>query len=169
MKKSTTLMIILIYLASIVVIGFFGMKIKVYQPTNYIKSIEMSVEAEDRRMFTFESKGQDEEGNHLYSLTIHFQYCLETEETVNGVTVKRKYVPLSLIPLVTYKSGDIETKEDTVKYEINDTSLIDRGIVSLAKNGQFICYRNVGSFDIYIKPVEPNGSGTEAIIEVNID
>ena len=53
MKKSTTLLIFIIYLASIVVIGFFGMKIKVYDEVKYVKSIEMSVEAENRKMYTF--------------------------------------------------------------------------------------------------------------------
>ncbi len=169
MKKSTTLLIILVYLASIVVIGFFGMKIKVYQPTQYIKSIEMNVEAENKNMYTFEYTGLDESGNHTYALTIHFAYGLEMETEVNGVIVKKRYVPLSLIPLVTYQTGDIETKEDTVKFEISDESLIDRGAISLSKNGQFMCFRNVGGFAVYIKPTQPQGTGTEAIIWVYVD
>lgn len=165
MKKSTTLMIILIYLASIVVIGFFGMKIKVYQPTNYIKSIEMSVEAEDKKMFTFVSKGQDSDGNHKYDLILHFDYALSNEDG-------EKYLPLSLIPYVTYQTGDVNTKEGSIKYVLPDDTknLVTQGIISLSDKGQFMCYKKtLQIFRIYVKPTEPSGSGTDAEIRVIIE
>ena len=165
MKKSTTLMIILIYLASIVVIGFFGMKIKVYQPTKYIKSIEMSVEAEDKRMFTFESRGQDENGNHKYDLIIHYDYALTDGEG-------DKYLPLSLIPYVTYQTGDVNTTEGSIKYVLPDDTknLVEQGIISLSDKGQFVCYKKtLQIFRIYVKPTEPSGSGTDAEIRVIIE
>ena len=41
MKKSVILLIFVIYVASIVVIGFFGVKIASYNPTIYVSSIEI--------------------------------------------------------------------------------------------------------------------------------
>lgn len=41
MKKSVILLIFVIYVASIVIIGFFGVKIGSYNPTIYVSSIEI--------------------------------------------------------------------------------------------------------------------------------
>ena len=103
MKKSTILLIILIYLASIVVIGFFGMKIKIYDEIKYVKNIEMSVEAENENMFTFIDEGIDEAtGNRAYKLVINFDnYLIGSFTRKNGITEERKYIPLTLIPYLT--------------------------------------------------------------------
>lgn len=43
MKKSTIIIIIAIYLVSIVVISFLGIKVRVYDETKYVKEIQISV------------------------------------------------------------------------------------------------------------------------------
>ena len=129
MKKSTILLIILIYLASIVVIGFFGMKIKVYDEIKYVKNIDMSVEAENENMFTFIDEGIDAAtGNRAYKLIINFDnYLIGSFTRKNGITEERKYIPLTLIPYVTYDTGDVaNSEEESIKYSISNEVFIDK-------------------------------------------
>ena len=94
MKKSTALVILIIYLVSIVLIGFFGMAVKAYDIQKYIKTIEMSVEAESEDMYKFEYLGKDiqEDGsgthNNKYKLTIYFSQALMDED-------EKLYLPLT--------------------------------------------------------------------------
>lgn len=172
MKKSTILLIILIYLASIVVIGFFGMKIKVYDEIKYVKNIEMSVEAENENMFTFIDEGIDEAtGNRAYKLVINFEnYLIGSFTRKNGLTEERKYVPLTLIPYVTYDTGDVaNSEEESIKYSISNNVYIDKEYVSLSERGQLLCFKTGIAFIIYVEPASKGGNGTGAIISVYVN
>lgn len=171
MKKSTTLLIFIIYLASIVVIGFFGMKIKIYDEIKYVKSIEMSVEAENKKMFFFEDIGIDQvTGNKKYKLTVNFDEHLVASFTrKNGTVEDRKYVPLSLIPYVTYDTGDVaNSEEESIKYSISNTLLEDRELISLSVRGQLLCFKNNIAFMIYVNPASKAGNGKGAVISVYV-
>lgn len=172
MKKSTILLIILIYLASIVVIGFFGMKIKIYDEIKYVKNIEMSVEAENENMFTFIDEGIDEAtGNRAYKLVINFEnYLIGSFTRKNGLTEERKYVPLTLIPYVTYDTGDVaNSEEESIKYSISNNVYIDKEYVSLSERGQLLCFKTGIAFIIYVEPASKGGNGTGAIISVYVN
>ena len=82
MKKSTILLILIIYIASIVVIGFFGMQIKVFDEIKYINSIEISVEAErsDSYELTLLPEKDKTTQNDVYNLKIYFTDKGETGE-----------------------------------------------------------------------------------------
>lgn len=171
MKKSTTLLIIIIYLASIVVIGFLGMKIKVYDEIKYVKSITMSVEAESAEMFTFEEDGVDSVlGNKKYKLTVHFNHHLiGTFTRKNGIVEDRKYVPLTLLSYVTYDTGDVaNSEEESIKYSLSNTSFEEKEYVSLSARGQLLCFKTDIAFMIYIDPATKGGYGTGAIIAVYV-
>lgn len=171
MKKSTTLLIILIYLASIVVIGFFGMKIKVYDEIKYVKSIDMKVEAENSEMFDFLDDDIDvSTGNKKYKLLVHFdKYLIGKFVRKNGIEEDRKYVPLSLIPFVTYDTGDVaNTEEESINYSISNTTFEDKEFVSLSNRGQLLCFKSDIAFFIYINPASKSGNGTGAIISVYV-
>ena len=172
MKKSTILLIILIYLASIVVIGFFGMKIRVYDEIKYVKNIEMSVEAENENMFTFIDEGVDAAtGNRAYKLIINFDnYLIGSFTRKNGITEERKYIPLTLIPYVTYDTGDVaNSEEESIKYSISNEVFVDKEYVSLSERGQLLCFKTGIAFIIYVDPASKGGNGTGAIISVYVN
>lgn len=169
MKKSTALVILIIYLVSIVLIGFFGMAVKAYDLQKYIKSIEMSVEAESEEMFKFEYLGKDinEDGsgtyNNKYKLIINFKHALIDEN-------EKAYLPLTLIPKVTYDTGDVNAKGDTIKYSTNKEAeeLIDKDYLKLDERGILTVYKKRISFYVYINPNSIGRIGSGAIIEVHV-
>lgn len=171
MKKSTVLLIFIIYLASIVVIGFFGMKIKVYDEIKYVKSIDMSVEAESKSMFVFQYTGIDSSmGNKEYSLTVNFsQHLTGNFENKNGNIEERNYIALSLIPKVTYDTGDVaNSEEESITYSHSSPNYEERELFSLSDRGQLICFRAGIAFRIYVDPAQKSGNGTGAIITVYV-
>ncbi len=169
MKKSTALVILIIYLVSIVLIGFFGMAVKAYDLQKYITSIEMSVEAEDEKMYFFEYTGkdikEDETGTHnnMYDLIIYFKHALVDEN-------QNKYIPLTLIPKVTYDTGDVNAKGDTIKYTTNKESelLKEDGVFELDGRGILKVYERGVSFRIYVDPLSIGRIGSGAIIYVTV-
>ena len=74
MKKSTTILILIIYVASIVLVGFFGMSVKVYDEIKYVKQIAISVEAESEELYTLTKLDENDAvtGNPQYNLTIRY-------------------------------------------------------------------------------------------------
>jgi len=169
MKKSTALVILIIYLVSIVLIGFFGMAVKAYDLQKYIKTIEMSVEAEKESMYKFESMGKDinEDGsgthNNVYKLIIYFSEALVDEN-------QQQYLPLTLIPKVTYDTGDVNAKGDSIKYTTNKEAkeYIDNDYINLDERGILTVYKKRISFDIFVNPSSVGKIGSGAIIHVYV-
>ena len=169
MKKSTALVILIIYLLSIVLIGFFGMAVKAYDLQKYITSIEMSVEAEKEEMFKFEYMGKDIESdgsgthNNEYKLIIYFNQALTNEN-------QELYIPLTLIPKVTYDTGDVNAKGDSIKYSTNKEAneYKEKGYFSLDELGRLIVYKKRISFDINVNPSSVGRIGSGAIIHVYV-
>lgn len=169
MKKSTALVILIIYLVSIVLIGFFGMAVKAYDLQKYIKSIEMSVEAENEAMFKFEYLGKDinEDGtgsrNNEYRLIIYFNQALFDEN-------EKAYLPLTLIPKVTYDTGDVNAKGDSIEYSTNKEAeeLQEKNYFELDERGILTVYKKRITFDIYVNPASVGRIGSGAIIHVYV-
>lgn len=169
MKKSTALVILIIYLVSIVLIGFFGMAVKAYDIQKYIKTIEMSVEAESEDMYKFEYLGKDiqEDGsgthNNKYKLTIYFSQALMDED-------EKLYLPLTLIPKITYDTGDVNAKGDSIKYTTNKEAeeLIENEYIDLDERGILTIYKRKIGFDIYVNPSSVGRIGSGAIIQVYV-
>lgn len=169
MKKTTVLLIFIIYVASIVVIGFFGMSVKVYDEIKYVKSIEMSVEAESSDMFELKYNGIDAETkNPEYTLRIYFTKSATTGTFKNseGVDEEKQYLPLNLIPKVTYDTGDVAGNAENIKYTISNQKLIDNNSVILKDNGTLICFKSGFAFYIYVNPASKGGNGTGANLHV---
>lgn len=169
MKKSTILIIFIIYLASIVVIGFFGMKIKVYDEIKYVKEINMQATAENEQMFNFVADGIDAStGNKKYILTVYFDYnIIRPIERNNGLIVNRECVPITLIPHVTYDTGDVaNSEEESIKFSLSDATYEKREFVSLSERGLLMCFERDLAFRIYIDPATKSGNGTGVIISV---
>lgn len=159
MKKSTLLIIMLTYLASIVIVGIFGMSIKVYNPSKYIKTIEMSAEAEDSNMFLMSHMGYDNVNGNLYKLTVYFNKYFQLDENNN------KYLSLNLIPYITYKTGDVGGGEGII-YDISKPQYQEKGYINLTSTGELNCYASSLYFVITVKPERSSGNGTSSIIQV---
>ena len=174
MKKSTMLIIFIVYVASIVVIGFFGMRVKVYDEVKYIKSIQMSVEAENENMFTLSEPVIDPTTkNPKYTLRVNFISCSLLDANNN------RYLPLNLIPKIEYDTGEIEGSNlESITYTVSNEKLIEDSIISLDERGTLICREKLSinkngemehkmySFFIYVKPASMSGIGTGADILV---
>lgn len=168
MKKSTAIIIFIVYLASIVLIGFFGIRAKAYDVQKYVKKIEMNVEAENETMFAFENLGKESTTkNNYYKLVVYMDQALSGEFEVDGIKEEKKYVPLTLIPNITYDNGEKDVKGESIKYSISKPELIEKNYVSLNNVGVLTCFRKTG-FTIYVNPASASGVGTGAIIDVYV-
>ena len=165
MKKSTVLVIVIVYLVSIVAIAFFGMKTKVYNEVKYVKEIDMDIRTDDESAYNFKQIGTNEQGNKLYQLIIDFSKSIDVKvERENGITEIRKCVHLTFIPNITYDTGDTaNAEEESIVYSVSDKSYVQKEYVSLNKRGELMCYRNNISFQIFVTP-ESIGSSTAGII-----
>ena len=127
MKKSTILIIFIIYLASIVMIGFFGMASKVYDEIKYVEEINVSVEAENKDMFTFTELDElTAQGNKQYRLIINFEKALVGTFEKDGILEERKYIPLTIISHVTYDTKDVaNAEEESIEYRLDNDEYIE--------------------------------------------
>jgi len=165
MKKSTILIIFIVYLVSIVAIGFFGTAVKVYDVILYVNKIEMSIRADDEKMYDFKEKGTNEQGNTMYELIVHFSKAVEVQyERDDGITEIRKCVHLTFMPKITYDSGDTaNAEEEGIVYRLEHTELQEEGKIDLTERGELMCFKNKTAFRIYVEP-ETKGSYRAAII-----
>ena len=164
MKKSTILVIVIVYLVSIVAIAFFGMKSKVDNEVKYIKEISMDIRADDESAYEFKQIGTIDQ-NKLYQLTIDFSKAIDVKvERENGIIEMRKCVYLTFIPNISYDTGDTaNAEEESIVYSVSDKSYIQKEYVSLNDRGELLCYRNNISFQIFVNP-ESIGSMSAGIV-----
>lgn len=161
MKKSTALIIFVVYIVSIVMIGFLGMAVKAYDIQKYIEDVQMSVEAENENMFKWEYLGKTKEENN-YKLIIYLKNATQTE---NG----KPFIALTLIPRITYEDGELNAKGDGINYSVNPEAeeYRENGNFSLDKRGILKVNTKRLAFSICVKPKSINGS-EGANIEVHV-
>ncbi len=167
MKKSIVITILLVYIASIIVVGFFGISVRVYDSVKYIQSITMSVEASDDSMFRW-TDTSPETGAHSYTLMIDFSKAQEGPvEDKDGNTITARFLSLTLIPKVTYKSGDIGA-EEKLEYVLAKDGIQkqENGDFTLSKYGVLTLFTAPVAFSIYIKPEQSGSVDAEAKITV---
>ncbi len=163
MKKSTIIIILIVYLASIIVVGFFGMRVKVYDKVKYVQSIEVTAQAENKNMILWEANGLDDNLNHKYTLKILFTEHALIDQDGN------KYLPVIFMPQVTYDSGDIAGETEKIKYEINsEFDLEGSGQIVLSQRGELTCKAKTPAFEVIIRPVGTGLQGSQAIISVYV-
>lgn len=171
MKKSTILIIFIIYLASIVAIGFFGMAAKVYNVNKYVNSIEITIEAEDEKMFNFYNEGLLEGKKH-YKIDVYYDKALTGEfENKLGIVEERKYIPLTIIPHVTYDTGDVaNSEEESIVYVLaeEDMELQNKEYIKLTERGELTCFRVDTAFRIYVEPASSSSNDVGVIIDVYV-
>ncbi len=163
MKKSVLITIFIIYVASIIVIGFFGIKLRVYDEVKYIKEITITAEAENEEAFSIKEIGKDETtGNNKYELKIDYTKSATDEST------GEKYLVISLIPHVVYDSGDLAAgKGESIKYTTLNQNYIDKGFFSIDQFGIITIKRqSFFAFTVMVNPETQGGFGTGAIIKV---
>ncbi len=165
MKKSTIIIILIVYLASIVVIGFFGMKVKVYDKVLYVKTIEIEAQAEREEMFTLtpaETNGTSGE-NNSYTLMINFSQ----HHLIDGEG--KAYLPIILMPHITYDTGDVAGENEKIVYDlVSNQDIEGLGIATLSERGELRCYKAVYSFSIQVRPEKSGLVGAGADIRVFI-
>ena len=148
MKKSTILLIFIIYLASIVAVGFFGMASKVYDETKYVSLIEMSAQVENPEMMVWEDITESPTSKEKeYFLTVNFDKAILYKED-------KYFVPITLIPFVSYDTGDVaNSKEESIVYSsanAANTLKDSEGNISFLKNGEIIAYlTKQGALSVY--------------------
>lgn len=166
MNKSVVITILLIYVASIIIVGFFGISVRVYDSVKYIDSITMDVQATDDSYYKF-TDTSPESGAHTYSLVVYFTNAQEGPvEDNDGNTVVTKFISLTLIPKVTYKSGELGA-EEKLKYVLPKDAIQkqEEGDFSLSQVGVLTLFKPV-SFIIYITPESQSSADAEAQITV---
>ena len=170
MNKSTAIIIFIIYLASIIIIGFFGMNIKAYDLQKYVKTIEIErVEASEEGMISkFEEIPNTDPNSkdRKYYLEIDFSYAKPGPYDNGEIKYDRNQLSMTLIPKITYTS-DEQGKGESIKYIIEDAEIEKREEASLSRTGVLTCYKK-NTFKIFVKPESISKNGSDAIIYVNI-
>lgn len=171
MKKSTILIIFMIYLISIVAIGFFGIAVKASDEVLYVQSISMNVRADSKDMYSFKDTGKNSKKIQTYDLTIYFSQSVQIQyERENGITELRNCVFISLIPEVTYDTGDTaNAEEESIIYRLADTSYQEKELIHLNERGELMCFKKDIAFRIIVEP-EKKGSFTSTVyIDVYVE
>lgn len=159
MKKSTMLTIFIIYVVSIILIGFFGISIRVYDQINYVKSIEIEIAATNTNMYDLGEREIDENGNNKYWLNIYFSKAID----VNGTLM----LPLNIIPKVTYNTENVaDAKAESISFSLSDENYQKDGFISLSDKGELICYDYGFSFEVYVNPTSKGRNGSGAVLVV---
>lgn len=175
MKKSTILIIFIVYLASIVAIGFFGMSSKVYDEVKYVSAITVEAQVENENMRDFEDiTANPTSKKKEYLLIVYFDNGIEYE-------TGKFYVPISLTPYVVYDTGDVaNSKEVSIVYygdskksqKDNDGNITfkqsNKTIATLTKFGSLSCFSRDAGFDIMIKPAKEGSSEVSVTIHVAV-
>ncbi|MBQ7602723.1 MAG: hypothetical protein IJU58_01050 [Clostridia bacterium] len=165
MKKSIIITILLVYLASIIIVGFFGISVKVYDVVKYVQSIEMSVEGSDPETFTWVDTTK-EDSNHTYTLTVHFNHASEGPVADKDGNVQNKlFVGLNLIPQVTYTSGDLGA-EEPIEYRLTETGekYVENGYFTLSEYGTLMLFQAPFVATIYIEPQNYGSINAGAVV-----
>lgn len=89
MKKSVLVLILLIYVASIVVIGFFGVQIGTFNVTLYVQDIELLNED----VFINDNDTEDYKEDDEYFISIFFQPYENEQDNPNYVQLMYKVYP----------------------------------------------------------------------------
>ena len=106
MKKSTFLIIFIVYLASIVAIGFLGMRSKVYDEVKYVNLITIETQVENDAMRDFEDISEDPDSKKKeYILTVNFEHAIEYRPG-------EYYIPVIITPHVTYDTGAVANSQE---------------------------------------------------------
>lgn len=121
MKKSTLIIIMIIYIASIVVINFFGLSVKVYNEVINVTSIECFNETDDQATVQTNSKG-------IKELVIDYNK-LHTDVDSEGKEYKLYMLQIRVIPdNATYKSFRLAGEHRNIKFA-KDGNGRDTGII----------------------------------------
>lgn len=171
MKKSTIITIFIIYVASIIAIGFFGIKVKIYDEVKYVKSITITAEAEDESMFNLAYTGKNATtGNNDYELTIDYTKFSVGKFEENGELVDKNYLFLSIIPQVTYDSGELaDARGEKIVYSTLNSNYVQKGFFSINEYGSLTVFRQGSfSFTLLVNPETTSGFGTGAKIIVYV-
>ncbi|MBR1988693.1 MAG: hypothetical protein IKA36_06640 [Clostridia bacterium] len=172
MKKSTIITIFIIYLASIVAVGFFGFKVKTIGEVMYIKTINLDVKCEDESAFVFREKKDKEKkyskfGYNEYIMFVHFSKAQDIKVEENGEDVDKKQLVFSIIPSVTYLTGESPDAEgDSLVYTIMQEKVKTNKYAEVDKKGTLSVWSNKQSFTIKVAPKTTELYGSVAIIDV---
>lgn len=168
MKKSIIITILLVYLASIILVGFFGISVKVYDVVKYVQSIEMSVESNNPDAYDWQAEEYAGTGKHRYELTVHFSEATEGPvDDGEGNIETKMFIGLNLIPQVTYTSGDLGA-EEPIQYRLSDggKSFVEEGYFTLSDYGVLMIYKELFYTTIYIEPQNYGSINAGAVIEL---
>lgn len=169
MKKSVVITIFIIYIASIIAIGFFGIKLKVYDEVKYVKEIKVSVETTNEDAIKMVDVGKNSStGNNEYKLYVDYTKFETRVVEKDGAMVEEVYFSLSLIPQVTYDSGELASgKGEKIKYTTLNQNYVDKGFFTLDEYGFVTIYRqNVLSFSVMISPENRASFGSSAKVTI---
>ena len=163
MKKSIVITILLVYVASIVIVGFFGIAVKVYDEVKYVQSITMSVESDNDEAYTWTDTTKPD-SKHTYKMIIDFSKAEEgMVEDKDGNLINTKYIGFTFIPQITYMSGDVEA-ENKIIYTLSDKdkNLQEKGYFTLNEYGVFTVFKAPFIINITIKPQDVNRASINA-------
>jgi len=138
MKKPVIILISLVYILAIVIVGFIGVKARVFNPKTYVEDIEVSFDPK----LTQKTPGPNE--------ATDYKYHIDSGEAVSF------YIRASVLP---HEATDqliiFEKRDDTVDFYTIQTEL---------KNGYntatFVCapleYDDIKIISVYLRPTDGN-------------
>lgn len=142
MKKATIVAIFIIYLASIFLIGFFGMRVKVYGEVRYVTDVSVRVLSSNSDSFTQPEPEEVEDSTiKTYTMKVRMRYA------ENGS------LDIQLIPTFTFKDETSEEfKSSDIDIVLIDQGYADEGWVEVLDGGKIRFKEGGLSISFYIKP-----------------
>ena len=146
MKKATIVAIFIIYLASIFLIGFFGMRVKVYGEVRYVTDISISVRVANPNCIKdgeIKDEGLTDEatGYKKMSMTVYYSYAEDGK------------LDLQIIPTFGFKDKtQEEMRGRDCSYIITPEGYVG-STVTVSEDGVISCLKKRRTFDVTIVPV----------------
>lgn len=124
MKKTSIIAIAIVYLVAIILVGFFGIRMKVYDPVIYVEKIAWNAsEYENNKLFSVSKYTLEEKENNGYLYDASIKYVSYDE--VKNLALNFKFSCDPSNATNTKLTYSINTENDKVKIEVKGDNTVD--------------------------------------------
>ena len=167
MKKSTLIVILLIYFASIVIVGFFGIAVRVGEEIDYVQSIQVEIKTLNDDFVTIKGPTFDPIIGNKYTVIVDFKGASTVK---NSLGEDVKFFDISIIPTVTYISNKEVVNAEGIEFSLSEQGekYVQDKKIEVDNRGQIIFYEKVNAFSVTIHPASSSGAGTSAVVTIAV-
>ena len=150
MRKSVIITLFIIYIASIVIIGYFGTKVKSYDTNKYVKGLEISITATNADCYELIKNEKD--GYVVIDETSGYEeYNLKLRYTKYK---QNNRLDVAIVPIFLFADGEKEKRTGReVSYQIDGLSSKNQDKITVDENGNLAILKSGLTCTLYIRPI----------------